>query len=75
MKEADMLIILEKIIWLIERNRFVEARRLVEREVENLQGIMEQKCKRKKVNAGNCKICENLNCNEHIKLEGVENGK
>ena len=75
MNETDMLIILERIIWLMEKNRFVEARRLVEREVENLQGITEQKCKRKQVNKGYCKICENLNCNEHIKLEGVENGK
>ena len=75
MEEADMLIILERIIWLIDRNRFVEARRLIQRELENLQGITEHTCKRKTVNKGCCKVCENLNCNENIKLERVENEK
>lgn len=64
-----MLEILDKIEWLIVRNRFIEARRIVKQELENLNGITEQKCKRLKINQGYCRICRNRNCNlnENIK--------
>lgn len=57
-----MLEILDKIEWLIVRNRFIEARRIVKQELENLNGITEQKCKRLKINRGYCRICKNINC-------------
>ncbi len=65
MNETDMLIILERVIWLIDRNRFLEARRLIKQELNNLKGITEQKCKDKNINESNCSVCENLNCNEN----------
>lgn len=58
-----MLEILDKIEWLIVRNRFIEARRIVKQELENLNGITEQKCKRLKINQVYCRICRNRNCN------------
>lgn len=67
MEETKMLIVLERIFWLTERNRYVEARRLVEQELNNLKGITELNCKAKKINSGHCKICKNLNCNENNK--------
>ena len=58
-----MLSLLVRIENLVDKNRFVEAIRLTEREIENLKGITEQKCKRYKINKGYCKICTNANCN------------
>lgn len=63
MEEKLMLSLLDRIEELVNKNRFVEARRLTERELENLQGITEQKCKAHKINKGYCKICSNSNCN------------
>lgn len=55
--------ILKRLNLLIERNRTFEARRVVIQEKENLLGITEQKCKRRKINQGYCKVCTNINCN------------
>ena len=63
MNESTMLSLLVRIENLVDKNRFVEAIRLTEREIENLKGITEQKCKRYKINKGYCKICTNVNCN------------
>lgn len=63
MEEKAMLNILNRIQWLIIRNRFVEGRRLVKREIENLKGITEQNCKLHEYNKDNCSTCKNLNCN------------
>ena len=63
MEEKVMLNLLNRVEWLIIRNRFVEARRLVKREIENLKGITEQNCKPYKYNKDNCSTCKNLNCN------------
>lgn len=67
MNEETMIELLNRFEWLLERNRFVEARRLVKREIENLEGITEYKCKKIKINKGFCKTCENQNCNLKIK--------
>lgn len=63
MNESTMLSLLVKIENLVNKNRFVEAIRLTEREIENLKCITEQKCKRYKINKGYCRICTNTNCN------------
>ncbi len=63
MEEQAMLSLLDRFEDLVNKNRFVEARRLAEREIENLQGITEQKCKFHKVNKGYCNTCKNINCN------------
>ena len=71
MDEKVMLSLLDRFEDLVDKNRFVEARRLVEREIENLQGITEQKCKLHKRNKDYCNICSNLNCNLNNKeIEG-----
>ena len=63
MEEQVMLSLLDRFENLVNKNRLVEIRRLVEREIENLQGITEQKCKAHKINKDYCKRCSNLNCN------------
>ena len=63
MEEKVMLNVLNKIQWLIIRNRFFEARRLVKQELENLKGITENVCKVHKMNVEGCKSCTNYNCN------------
>lgn len=57
------LTLLDRFNWLIERNRTFEAKRVVEQEKNNLLGITELECKRRKVNEGYCKVCTNRNCN------------
>lgn len=57
-----MLEILDKIEWLIDRNRSFEAKRLVKQELENLQDITQQKCKLLRYNNEFCRICKNINC-------------
>ena len=71
MEEKIMLNILNRIQWLIIRNRFFEARRLVKQELENLNGITETKCKVHTLNADGCKSCKNYNCN--LNEYGTEN--
>ena len=60
-----MLNILDKLNWLIVRNRSVAAKILVKREIENLKGITEKNCKSFKINKTYCKVCKNLNCNNN----------
>lgn len=63
MEEQTMLRILDKFIWYAERNRIFEAKRYVNQELDNIKGISEQNCKRRKLNKTYCKICKNRNCN------------
>lgn len=63
MEEQTMLRILDKFIWYANRNRLFEAKRYVQQELDNIRGITEVKCKRRKLNKDYCKICKNRNCN------------
>lgn len=60
-----MLNILDRLHWLIVRNRSFEAKRLVKQEIENLKGITEKNCKSYKINKTYCRVCMNLNCNNN----------
>ena len=60
-----MLNILNRLEWLVVRNRSYEAKRLVKQEIENLKEITEKNCKRYKLNKTYCLICSNLNCNNN----------
>lgn len=71
MEESTMLNILNKIQWLIVRNRFVEGRRLVKQELNNLKGITEIECKVHTMNTEGCKSCKNYNCN--LNLNSIDN--
>lgn len=62
-EDTYTLTLLDRFNWLIDRNRTFEAKRLVKQEKENLLGITEQQCKRRKVNEGYCRVCTNRNCN------------
>lgn len=73
MEEQAMLRILDKFIWYIERNRLLEAKRVVQQELDNLNGITETKCKRRKINKGYCNICKNRNCNLNSNPEYKDN--
>lgn len=63
--------LLERFEWLIVRNRFVEARRLVEQEIDNANGVTVEKCKRFKVNKGYCRVCTNYNCSNNENKENL----
>lgn len=63
MKESIMLNLLERFEWLLVRNRSLEAKRLVKQELENINGVTEQKCKKVKLKSDYCLICNNYNCN------------
>ena len=67
MEEKIILSILARIERLTSLNRFVEARRVVRCEIENLQDITQDKCKAHKINAGFCKTCSNYNCKLNMK--------
>ena len=67
MKETVMLNILDKLEWLIVRNRTFEAKRRLKIELENLRGITEQQCKLTKVRKDYCNFCWNYNCNNYHK--------
>lgn len=67
MKETVMLNILDKLEWLIVRNRTFEAKKVLRIELDNLKGITEQKCKLIKVRKDYCKYCWNYNCNNYHK--------
>lgn len=58
-----MLNILNKLDWLIVRNRSYEAKRLVKQEIENVKEITEKNCRRYKLNKTYCSVCSNFNCN------------
>ena len=57
--------ILDRLYWLIERNRYVEARRLVDQELDNANGVTVEKCKRFKLNKTYCNTCKNYNCSNN----------
>lgn len=65
MQKIIMLNILDRLEWLVVRNRSYEAKRLVKQEIENIKGITEKKCKKSKINKNYCLICSNLNCNNN----------
>lgn len=48
---------------LIERNRLYEAKKYMQIQIENLNGITEQKCFKRKVRADYCEHCQNEFCN------------
>ena len=64
MKETQMLEILTRIKCLIERSSLDTVKEYVILEIENLQGITEQKCKNTKYffYDSYCKYCSNENC-------------
>lgn len=65
MEEITMLNILDRLEWLVVRNRSYEAKRLVKQEIENIKGITEKNCKRYKLNKTYCLVCSNLNCSNN----------
>ena len=71
LNDYDSVIIqlLDRFNWLIVRNRFIEARRLVEQELDNANGVTVQKCKRFKLNKTYCRICTNYNCSNNENKE------
>ena len=58
MEVYKMVIILYRFEKCCDLNHLFVAKRLVRREIENLKGITEQKCKKKKVNKTNCNYCD-----------------
>lgn len=56
---------LDRLYWFIERNRYVEARRLVDQELDNANGVTVEKCKRFKLNKTYCNTCKNYNCSNN----------
>lgn len=70
-----MLSILNRLEWLVLRNRSYEAKRLVKQEIENVKEITEKNCKRYKLNKTYCLICSNLNCNNNKnKISNMKKG-
>ena len=70
-----MLNILDRLDWLIVRNRSYEAKRLVKQEIENIKEITEKNCRRYKLKKTYCQVCSNLNCNyNQNKTRNVKNG-
>lgn len=58
-----MLEIIRKLDIMIEKNRWYEAKKYFQIELENAKGITEQKCKKKKLRKDICNYCKNFNCN------------
>lgn len=67
--DSVMIQLLDRFNWYIERNRFIEARRLVIQELDNANGVTVQNCKRLKVNKGYCRVCTNYNCSKNENKE------
>ena len=63
MEEKVLLWHLDRLERLIEKDDLYYARRYNKREIENLKGITEQKCKMHKTNKGFCRTCKNITCN------------
>ena len=61
--DKKFLCLLGKFKFIADKNRLFEGRRLIERELENLNGVTELKCKNRKYNNRWCEVCENYNCN------------
>lgn len=47
----------------IGRNDLLLSKRLVDRELENIKGITEQRCMKRKLREDYCNFCDNLYCN------------
>lgn len=64
MKETVMLNILDKLEWLIVRNRTFEAKKVLRIELDNLKGITQKNCSNTRYYFydGTCKYCQNVNC-------------
>ena len=78
MEEITLLNILDRLDWLIVRNRSYEDKKLVKQEIENLKSITEKNCKRFKLNKTYCRVCTNLNCNnnqKNVTKKDVKNGR
>lgn len=72
-KDDVTIKILGRLNWLMERNRYVEARRLVDQELDNANGVTVEKCKRFKLNKTYCNTCKNYNCsNNSNRSEPIE---
>ena len=63
MQEQILIKILDKFILYAKKGRLLEAKRYVKQEIENIEGITEQRCKLKKLGKKYCNICKNQNCN------------
>lgn len=63
MEEKVMISLLDRFISYADGNRLVEAKRLAEQEINNVKGITEQKCKKRKLLINACSHCTNANCN------------
>lgn len=73
MEEQKMIQMLDRFIWYTNRNRLIEAKRVVQQELNNLNGITELQCKSRKINKNWCKICKNKNCNLNVNPEYKDN--
>lgn len=64
MKETVMLNILDKLEWLIVRNRTFEAKKVLRIELDNLKGITQKNCSNTIYYFYDwaCKYCQNVNC-------------
>ena len=67
MKVYKMVILLYRFEECCDLNHLVLAKRLVRQEIENLKGITEQKCRKRKVREDYCNYCSNSNCNYNPK--------
>lgn len=68
MEELKMLKVLNRIKVCIERDSLDIAKDLTKLEIENLQGITEQKCKENRLYCDNwyCYYCSNTNCSGNL---------
>lgn len=64
MKETVMLNILDKLEWLIVRNRTFEAKKVLRIELDNLKGITQKNCSNTRYYFYDwtCRYCLNMNC-------------
>lgn len=56
-------IFLNRMVWLLDKNRSFEMKRWIKQELENTKGFTEQICKRRKIKDEYCERCTNYNCN------------
>ncbi len=63
MEEEDLIRVLDKVMWYTKRNRPDELKKYIDQELDNINGVTEIKCRRRKVNVGYCNRCANYNCN------------
>ena len=67
--------IVKMINLLMDMNKLYEAKKYIEIQIENIKGITEQKCFKRKVRADYCRHCKNefCNLNETPKDESYKN--